>query len=342
MLRTYTPLRHNDIFTLHTQLEYLVCNVWCNAADGIRCEDLLEATFEVIYTAYNWLKIEVDTIYEKCKALSPQQRVDIRAAFNINNRIEELCEGPLSPIPLNLLPAVVEDDMAPLLIRFYEYLLDRAEVSGDKLTYYNELIERNGFTTCPCCGLSLIESAETHYREDNDHYLPKSEYPFATVNFHNLVPLCGKCNKKCKGTKNPFEPGRLSFYPFNGNRPNIGVSINVNDSEELDYRALKIADITVSFDNDANKIDTWDWLFKIKERYNKETRDFSKTELRTIANRLFRNNKRKLGLTYDQILNDTIEDYEIELYEDRKFLKVSFLRAIQVKPEWQAVYNIGY
>ena len=52
---------------------------------------------------------------------------------------------------------------------------------------------------------------------------------------------------------------------------------------------------------------------------NRTTRKFSKTELRRIANRLFRNNKRKTGLTYDEILEDEIEDYEIEKYEDRKF-----------------------
>jgi hypothetical protein len=336
MLRAYHPIVH-PIFTLHGQLEQLVCQVWCNASDT-PCSDLLTADFEIIYNAYEWLKTSVDNIYEKCKSLTPGQRADIREAFIINNRIEDLCDGTISPIPLGNLPSVVEDDMKPLLVRFYKELLDRAEVAGDKLDYYNKLIEKNKYKTCPCCGLSPIESAETHYREDNDHYLSIADFPFAAVNFKNLVPLCGKCNKKCKGTKNPFEPGRISFYAFNGAQPNIEVSVTIVDSVDLDYRTLSPADISISFVSDANKTSTWNWLYNTNDRFNEETRSFSKTELRTIANRLYRNNKRKHGLTYEEILDDTIEDYEEEVYEDRKFLKIPFLREIKNKPNWMAVY----
>lgn len=186
--------------------------------------------------------------------------------------------------------------------------------------------------------MSPIESAESHYREDNDHYLPKADFPFSSVNFQNLVPLCSKCNKKCKSTKNPFAAGRVSFYPFDTTHTNIEVSINIIDNPDLDYRTLRENDIEISFSNDPNKTSTWDWLFKIKERYNEETRGFSKTELRTLANRLLRNNKRKTGLSYEEIIDDTIDDYEIEIFEDRKFLKRPFLQTIKTKPEWMGVY----
>lgn len=336
MLRAYHPIVH-PIFTLHGQLEHLVCQVWCNASDT-PCSDLLTADFEIIYNAYDWLKTSVDDIYEKCKPLTAGQRAEIREAFIINNRIEDLCDGVIAPIPLENLPSVVEDDMKPLLVRFYKELLDRAEVAGNKLDYYNKLIEKNKYKTCPCCGLSPIESAKSHYREDNDHYLPVADFPFAAVNFKNLVPLCGKCNKKCKGTKNPFEPGRVSFYAFNAAQPNIEVSVTIIDSVDLDYRTLRPADISISFVSDAPKTSTWNWLYNTNDRYNEETRSFSKTELRTIANRLYRNTKRNHGLTYEEILDDTIEDYEVEVYEDRKFLKIPFLKEIKNKPDWMAVY----
>lgn len=339
MLRTYRPI-NNPIFILHTYLELLVCQVWCNASDENTCSDLLDVNFEKIYNAYDWLKTDIDAIYEECKALNDDERADIREAFNINNRISELCEGTFTPIGLDALPDVVKKKMKPLLVRFYDYLIDRAEVPGNKLDYYNQLITTNPFKTCPCCGLSPIESAESHYREDNDHYLPKATYPFATVNFENLVPLCSKCNKKCKSTKNPFKSKRISFYPFDMTHVPIEVSISIIESDQLDYRELRITDIKIDFNNNPNKTSTWDWLFKIKKRYNKETRNFSKTELRTIANRIVRNNKRKNGLTYEEILNDAIEDYELEIFEDRKFLKRPFLQTIKTKPEWMAVYNV--
>ena len=229
--------------------------------------------------------------------------------------------------------------MKPLLVKFYDYLIDRAEIPGDKLDYYNKLLTANpSFKTCPCCGLSLIESAESHYREDNDHYLPKADFPFASVNFNNLVPICSKCNKKCKSTKNPFEAGRISYYAFDTTHIPLEVTINIIDDNGIDYGNLTENNIMIDVNGNENMSMTWDWLFKIKERYNKETRDFSKTELRIIANRLYRNNTRKTGLTYEEILDDTIDDYEIEIYEDRKFLKRPFLQSIKNKPEWMAVY----
>lgn len=338
MLRTYHPIP-DPIFKLHEQLQYLVCNIWCDASDLNTCKQLISGDFETIYNKYDWVNTAIDRIYEKCKDLTLIERTAIREAFNINNRIEELCNGTLVPVPLNSLPAVVETDMKPLLKKFYYELLDRAEVSGNKLSYYNALVTRNKYKTCPCCGLSLIESAESHYREDNDHYLPVSDYPFTCVNFYNLAPLCGKCNKKCKGAKNPFEDGRVSFYPFGVPVNKINVSIAIGDNVNVDYLNLKSADLVISFDNNPDKISTWNWLFKITERYNKETRNFSKTELRTIANRIYRNSKRKNGESYETILDDAIDDYQYEIYDDRKFLKIPFLQAIKNKPDWMAVYN---
>jgi len=336
MLRTYKPITH-PIFTLHKYLEHLVCQVWCNASDENTCAQLIEAAFEPAYQKYGWLKAAIDSIYEKCKILTDKERADIREAFVVNNQIEDICEGNLALIPLSTLPKQVTEDMTPLLIRFYEELLDRAAIAGtgNKLDYYNQLIEKNKFTTCPCCGLSLIETAESHYVEDNDHYFNKADYPFAVVNFFNLPPLCGKCNKKCKGTKNPSENGRISFYPFDDKRPDIDVALTIANTDTLDYRNIKAGEITLNFDNDANKAATWDWLFHIKERYNEQIRSLSKTELRLMKKKFDRNKDK----TYEKLLDEVIDEYDDEKYEDRKFLKIALLNEIKTKPEWLAVYQ---
>lgn len=338
MLRTYKPIQH-EIFTLHGHLEHLVCQVWCNANDNDSCTDLLEEDFEEIYNEYDWLKADVDAVYDKCKELSAEERSQIREAFNVNNRIEELCNGTLRPKYLNDLPSVVENNMKPLLVKFYNDLLDRVTVAGDKLEYYNALQLENDFAFCPCCGLVPIESAESHYREDNDHYFPKAEFPFASVNFKNLVPLCSKCNKKCKGSKNPIESDKVAFYPFSGKHDNVEVDISITDSESLDYRKLEDNDIQIHIEGDSNKIVTWDWLFEIKARYNEEVRKFYYTELRILANRIHKNSTRRSGLTYLEIIEDKIEEYEFEKYSDRKFLKIPFLKALLNQPDWMNVYH---
>lgn len=329
MLRTYKPLDNHPVFRYQVYLQHLVCEVWCNASEKQTCQTLLHVDFEKIYSAREWVKRSVEEIYDLCKPLSDIERSKIREAFFINNDIESLCESRTVPFDLQNLPNIVESKMKPLLVKFYSDLIS----AKDKLDYYNKLIEHNdNYKFCPCCGLTPIESAESHYREDNDHYLPKADYPFAAVNFNNLPPLCSKCNKKCKSTKNPFENGRKSFFAFKQLEQDFDINISVQSID------LKKNEITVSFNNDPNKVDTWNWLFNIKSRYNEEVRQFSKTELRTLANRIKRNNDRKQGMNYEQILNDTIEDYQIDRFDDRKFLKVAFLKEVLTKPDWVNVY----
>lgn len=337
MLRTYTPLSDHPIFTLHKYVQHLVCEVWCKANDT-PCEDLLDPDFEKIYSAYDWLKTDIDSIYKKCKSLTENQRTSIKNAFEINNRISDLCNGT-KPVELSSLPKIVKEDMKPLLVKFYDELLDLKKVPGSKLDYYNQLLTKNSFKTCPCCGLSQIESIESKYREDNDHYLPKSEYPFASVNFQNLVPLCSKCNKKCKGTKNPFMDGRVSYFPFDESRSDITVSVAIKTNLNTNYLKISKDEVTVSFSGNSRKNETWNYLFEIEERYTEEVRSFSCTELRVIANRMLRNSERNNGLSYEEILEDKVDEYSVDLYVDRNFLKKTFLEAMKTKPEWIAVYS---
>jgi hypothetical protein len=339
MLRTYKPLANHAVFVYQEHVEHLICNVWCAAQAGTDCRDLLTPAFEVFYNRTGksiWIKEGVDEIYEICKALTAAERTAIKEAFYINNDIDSFCEASKTPVELNTLHPVVENKMKPLLIKFYSDLIGKSI----KLKYYNDLKTHNGdFKFCLCCGLLPVESAESHYREDNDHYLPKAEYPFASVNFGNLPPLCSKCNKKCKSTKNPFENGRKSFYAFKPLDNEFEITVTINAVNATSYLALKENEVELTFNNDPDKVDTWHWLFQINSRYNEEVRQFSKTELRMLANRFKRNDERKKGETYEQILNDAIEDYEIDKYDDRKFLKKSFLKEMLNKPDWMGVYD---
>lgn len=336
MLRTYKPLNNHPIFRYQTYLQHLVCDVWCNASEQQSCQCLLSDDFKIIYLKREWVKKSVDEVYELCKPLSDIERAKIREAFLINNDIESLCESRVQPIDLKSLPLVVTNNMKPVLIKFYNDLISARE----KLDYYNKLIENNdNYKTCPCCGLTPIENAESPYREDNDHYLPKADYPFAVVNFNNLPPLCSKCNKKCKSTKNPFENRRTSFFPFKLLEKEFDISITIRNATVVngDF-TIKEEDVTIAFDNDPNKVATWDWLFNIKYRYNEEVRKLSKTELRTLANRVKRHIERKQDMNFTQILTDTIEDYQIDCYDDRKFLKAPFLKEVLKNTNWINVY----
>jgi hypothetical protein len=334
MLRLYKPITH-DIFKLQEMLEHLVCLVWCEACDDA-CETKLNAEFKTLYDNYGWLKKEVDAIYNKCKPLTADERKAIKDAFVTNNKIEELCNGS-KPVYLDDLPAQVKDDIKPLLVDFYETLLEKAKVPGTKKDYYEKLIKESDFQYCPGCGLIDFEHEDSKYREAFDHYLPKSEYPFASVNFHNLVPLCYKCNSDRKKTKDPIEKGRKAFYPFANGEHNISIAMEIDPNKDVDN--LDRDDLTVNITGETDKIDTWNWLFDIAERYNDKVRPRIKTYLRELKNRYRQQKKENPSLTFIEVIDHEIELYEDDKYSDWKFLKIPLLNELKKRTDIMEVYD---
>lgn len=337
MLRLYKPLDNRDIFKLHTMLEHLVCSVWCEANNGETCESKLNADLKVIYDSYEWLKTEIDDIYTEFIPLLDADKQSIKDAFSTNNKIEELCSGTESPIYLDALPDIVENSIKPLLVNFYEALLERAKVPGTKKDYYEKLIDENDFQHCPCCGLIDFESSDSKNREAFDHYLPKAHYPFSSVNFKNLVPLCYKCNSDRKKAKDPIEGGRKAFYPFSLNGHNIGIDFTLDKTKDL--RKLERTDLNIVFNGDADEINTWDTLFDIKERYNDTTRKISKTLLQRIKRRHIKFSEGNPNWTYEDSMNELIADYENDKYEDKKFLKIPLMEELKRSANLIDVYG---
>lgn len=318
-------------------LEHLVCSVWCEACDDA-CSTKLNAVFREIYDSYDWLKTEIDEIYELCKKLSPEEKQSIKDAFVTNNEIEKLCNGEAAPIYLTELPEVVKDKMKPLLVDFYETLLERKKVPGTKQDYYQKLIDENDFRYCPCCGLILFESKDSKFREAFDHYLPKAHYPFLSVNFKNLVPLCHKCNSDRKGEKNPIENKKTAFYPYsNDHNHSIQISFRLDTTKDLG--SLVRGDIEIYMRGENEKIETWDRLFDIKERYNDTTRGLIKTHLKKIKrmHKIFCDGRE--NWTYISTLDELIADYENDKYEDFKFLRIPLMKELKKCTQLIDVYD---
>ena len=70
---------------------------------------------------------------------------------------------------------------------------------------------------CPFCGCEYFDAPGAP-REDLDHYLPKSLYPFAAANLRNLVPMGMKCNERYKLAQDILRDAagvrRRSFDPY--------------------------------------------------------------------------------------------------------------------------------
>ena len=101
----------------------------------------------------------------------------------------------------------------------------------------------------------------------------------------------------------------------------------------------RASDLEINLTGQANKIDTWDWLFDIVTRYEDKVKTFSKRFLNEIKRRHQRFQKTDNTWSYLNTLDEMIEDYEFDYYDDKKFLKIAFLKALKNDSEFKSVYE---
>ena len=114
-------------------------------------------------------------------------------------------------------------------------------------------------------------------REAYDHYLPKSKYPFNSINFNNLAPACHECNSTYKQTKDPnFNPKdpllaktggrRKSFYPYETIPYTIELDVTINTLDWTNITPTNIS-LTIGLELLDDEVHTWMDVYGIEERY---------------------------------------------------------------------------
>lgn len=115
-----------------------------------------------------------------------------------------------------------------LMELFYDYLLDTGfpDISTSSATKFSRKDFRKAFWAanadldlCPACDGARPPSISGVVQSENDHFFPKSAYPFLAVHFSNLLPMCKYCNQSFKKTIDPIDdhdnqPLARSFFPY--------------------------------------------------------------------------------------------------------------------------------
>lgn len=206
-------------------------------------------------------------------------RDQIYNQFLNNNHISELCNNSEFPV------LSVMDWNSERGKKFKEFFMDNLYGALDaaifkpegcnenpKKDFYKEFIKKNN-QVCPFCGMGRYINPEWKSRSDLDHYLNKADYPFTAANLQNLVPMCDSCNQDYKKKQSVISNGTqrtLAFYPYE-ELPELCLII------ECEYEAVNLDEKTkfnvflYSSDHEAiNKIETWDRVFEIKDRIQKQ------------------------------------------------------------------------
>ena len=204
MLFTYKYVNHS-IEKLQEYIDHLFLEVWCKADGEYDINklhpDLREMVLEIYYDERikkDHLYGPIKEIYELFLKIKKGRREALKKWYENNNSIEDLCcaANKCKPIHYKRLEQL-QKELAPKLEKFFKSLFTdviklKAVWSriGHIDEHFNDFMSENDEGKCPFCGLKDLKGEYNTKREAYDHYLPKDIYPFNSVNFKNLAPMC--------------------------------------------------------------------------------------------------------------------------------------------------------
>ncbi|HAT41055.1 MAG TPA: hypothetical protein DCS87_04925 [Rheinheimera sp.] len=228
----------------------------------------------------NAIESKFRAVFSQINNLNFQQRNRLKRMYANHQRTKRLCQGHIAIIDFSVYP----DGFKKALKSLGEYLyisglknvqiknLAIQKYGNNNSTLYDHSLafKRVNGSICCFCGIQEYEeqlpnTSRTKWRPAYDHYLPKEKYPFAAVNFQNLIPCCYQCNSKAKGSIDPCNcdtTGRKKAkHPFDSSPP-LGLKFKFV-SEKLAADQPWVVELKDELD-EAHQ--SWNRVYKIKER----------------------------------------------------------------------------
>ena len=263
----------NDVLK-HFLLKAIVLNQYRKA-------NLFPAEFiDVHDNKKNAIDKKFKTVFDQIKNLSPVQKKQLKRMYFNHQRTKRLCQDGVLIVDFSGFPEAFKKALKALGEYLYTSGLKNAQIRnlaidkyGDKNSTLHEHwleFKRINGAVCCFCGIQdyeeqLPNSTKTKWRPAYDHYLPKDKYPFAAVNFKNLIPCCYQCNSKAKGVVDPCncdKSGRKKAkYPFD-NTISLGLKFKFI-KENLAAKKPWVVELKDELDESHQ---TWNRVYKIKDR----------------------------------------------------------------------------
>lgn len=363
MLFTYKYISH-DIEKLQEYLDFLFFEVWINANGDFDAEKLNNnPDLKRIYIDFGnvdyypntakksqkgkseyFFNSSIEKIHKEFAKLTDIQKQEIKEWYISNNSVELLCNDK-TKIPVNYTELKAKyKDLEKEINDFYTNLYGNSSpfnlrafgrLSKDLLpSHYKAFMTENKEGLCPFCGISKVDGNIVDTREAYDHYLPKSLYPFNSLNFKNLSPMCDKCNSRNKGAEDPinFSNGRqLAFYPFSCNHPQINISVRLKTKDIRNIKENEI-DIFINSPGYEEQIESWKRVFGIEKRYKELCCDKNEgiAWFASVVDGF--ENAKHLGVTdFDEWVEFKIKDAGVNELSSYGFLKKCFLEECKTK-----------
>lgn len=273
-------------------------------------------------SSYNWA----------IRQLSRSDRDSVLQAIEDQNRIPDLLAGLRECATINDLPLAVREPVTALFDFAYELLAPL----GLRDPHYTAIYDYIPEHVCPFCGTEYFEAPkEGAPREELDHYLAKSLYPFAATNLRNLVPMGHKCNASYKRTSNLLRCSggmrRVAFDPYD----HAKCDVNLDESDPFNGVTSNTPRWIIRFEPDSPAVMTWEDVFKVRERYCRDWLDPSFGSWLDLFRRSALRSGKGLGANHEIV--EALRWYEdlwvMQGMQQQAFLKAAVFRMLRLHCE---------
>jgi hypothetical protein len=218
--------------------------------------------------ARSGLRDRLATYDRAVRRLSIANRARVLQAVIDQNRISDLLAGTCNCATIDDLPKSIRRAVESLFDYAYAKLTDL----GLRDQHYKVIYDSSPEHVCPFCGTEFFD-APCGRREDLDHYLVKSLYPFAAANLRNLVPMGHKCNSSYKLADDVLRRAdgtrRVVFDPYD----HAEIVVLLDDSDPFSGATKNTPKWVIHFEPDTPAVSAWDEIFKVRERYCRDHLD---------------------------------------------------------------------
>lgn len=336
MLFKYKPIIHS-IQEFQLCIEHTVLSVWCKPNGDFSTVKLHSKLSPLVMQVKNnkndYLYLPIKTIYNIFKdKLTPLEIKEIEIGFKANNAIEHLCKGKLSPLLYKDIENI-NKDLAKKIKSFFNNIYTEVfklesfiNLFGDIHDHYKKFVIKNNNGVCPFCGITDLKSENLNYVDAYDHYLAKGKYPFNSVNFNNLFPMCPECNTYNKHVKDVIHKKgtrnrQKAFYPYSSFIKDLDIDITLKTKV---YSKLKISDINIKINSKINPVETKTWVdvFGLVDRYKDQCVKENKGKywLRNILEEGI-----NYGKTPKEMYEIAIKTKQTNIFNELNFIKIPLL-----------------
>ncbi len=232
--------------------------------------DSIPVVRRTVLSARTGLRDRLKAYAKAYKLLDNFERQQVVNCLAQQNLIPALVACTVNCERVDVLPETIQKPIANL----FDFSFSLLTPLGIRDKQYEIIYNASTNHVCPFCGCEYFDAPGAP-REDLDHYLAKSFYPFAAANLENLAPMGKRCNENYKLAEDMLRSvagvRRQSFYPYAV--PTIAVCLD--SSIPFGGGDGRTPSWVIDFNPNLPECTTWDDVFHLRDRIKRDVLDTS-------------------------------------------------------------------